>query len=885
MHDAFELAYPDGFESAPDLPASTPDPVADILAALREDQSTLADEIARAIEAVGDDADDAALAVAVTHVLMLHREALETMLQGAHLAAALEGMRRMLDAVPASPEMTAAAALASASAASAAPTQGIAAPDSLAGSRLLPLVDEAARYLVQQGLASAQQVEQAGADARDAARSVADNALRDTHAVVNRALIEAVRTGGTKEKFAATVRQQLAGHGDSYLSDSAVENRFRTGVMSAYSNGQMRLVEGNPFARALFPYAAFHATHDDRVRHDHLLLETTGLDGTSVYRLDDPTFIKYRPPVFFNCRCVWAPLSIEGAAKLGVKEAQEWLRTGTPPASPEWVTPPKDPPVTFAEAGYTLAGDGFEVAAVDGFEFGWVADQNYKGTVGKWIGTGPDAGKKPRYQRTQPGLRKPAVPGAPGAEKTPGGQPATPGGKRKTPAAPRGKQPPAGAQKPPTKRQQAAADYQQRATNAASLLERVGKGEVDAGAGWVRNAVASAMSKASVAQLQELGKEAGIKLPRLKSKAAEALTDHALKTATEKAQATKQAAHDASPQGEEAAALRKILGMKLKPGDYTIGSGEFAGRKVRVGNGTAGFLKQQGQADKPDTPQRQAAAKVAAAVQGDHQSASLVKKLATLDSGPQKEFAQRLDKHKAYLKIAQDNLRKAQPGTPLWRQALGQLQQMNAALPQLQKELDESQRRQAEQTRKLLAVGSPSRLGMQHQASATAEVRRQADHAAEWLGSITRGVKADVRVEGGGHEGRSYYADGAVNLGADSHNAIAVHEIGHHLEAMPHIRAACHAFLEHRHGDEPYRELNEVTSGGYAPGEKGRKDNFDKVFGPRSAYYVGKTYKNGATELLSMGIQALYENPAKLAQQDPELCRFIVGVLHGRIKG
>jgi uncharacterized protein with gpF-like domain len=41
---------------------------------------------------------------------------------------------------------------------------------------------------------------------------------------------------------------------------------------------------------------AYYATHDARVRDDHLAMETLGLDGTNIYRADDPIWREYLPP-------------------------------------------------------------------------------------------------------------------------------------------------------------------------------------------------------------------------------------------------------------------------------------------------------------------------------------------------------------------------------------------------------------------------------------------------------------------------------------------------------------------------------------------------------------------------------------------------------------
>ena len=43
--------------------------------------------------------------------------------------------------------------------------------------------------------------------------------------------------------------------------------------------------------------------------------------------------------------------------------------------------------------------------------------------------------------------------------------------------------------------------------------------------------------------------------------------------------------------------------------------------------------------------------------------------------------------------------------------------------------------------------------------------------------------------------------------------------------------------------------------------------------------YMGKFYKDGATEILSMGLQMFYTNPVALAKQDPEYFDFIYSVV------
>ncbi len=119
-----------------------------------------------------------------------------------------------------------------------------------------------------------------------------------------------------------------------------------------------------------------------------------------------------------------------------------------------------------------------------------------------------------------------------------------------------------------------------------------------------------------------------------------------------------------------------------------------------------------------------------------------------------------------------------------------------------------------------------------------------------------------------------------------------VHELGHALEECPgnlDIKAACVAFRDYRCGDEPLVSLALHGSVGMWR-EMGRKDNFDRALGLSTAYYVGKDYTNGgklkayglkydSTEVLAIGLQSLYENPARFCAKDPEYAQFLIGIL------
>ena len=108
-----------------------------------------------------------------------------------------------------------------------------------------------------------------------------------------------------------------------------------------------------------------------------------------------------------------------------------------------------------------------------------------------------------------------------------------------------------------------------------------------------------------------------------------------------------------------------------------------------------------------------------------------------------------------------------------------------------------------------------------------------------------------------------------------------VHETGHAIEqADPYVAGMVNTFLNMRVGNEKPQEMRDLYGSFYDKGEKGRKDHFDQAFGDGShAYYVGKDYPDGATEVLSMGIQKLHNDPLDFMKKDPEYFEFVISVL------
>jgi SPP1 gp7 family putative phage head morphogenesis protein len=107
----------------------------------------------------------------------------------------------------------------------------------------------------------------------------------------------------------------------------------------------------------------------------------------------------------------------------------------------------------------------------------------------------------------------------------------------------------------------------------------------------------------------------------------------------------------------------------------------------------------------------------------------------------------------------------------------------------------------------------------------------------------------------------------------------ALHELGHWIEAtQPNVAAKCREFLSARTAGEAAKKLNRLQPGfGYKNIEVAKPDKFIDP-------YMGKIYlrKNGetyATEILSMGLEHMWFNPAEFAARDPEYFDFIYSLI------
>lgn len=209
----------------------------------------------------------------------------------------------------------------------------------------LVTIDNAVRELSTKNVLTRQMYDQISNEAKAKAFTVAGVEVTDTLTQIRDTLAENIAKGADYETFREKVLESM--DSGTFLSPAHMETLFRTNVQTAFSDGQAAIL-GNPIVRSGFPYATYDSIHDDRTRENHRELESRGIDGSNVYRINDPVFQTFRPPWDYNDRCNWTPITVRQAAEAGVNEAKRWLETGKEPSPPAFVQmPPFAPPAGF----------------------------------------------------------------------------------------------------------------------------------------------------------------------------------------------------------------------------------------------------------------------------------------------------------------------------------------------------------------------------------------------------------------------------------------------------------------------------------------------------------------------------------------------------------
>ena len=147
------------------------------------------------------------------------------------------------------------------------------------------------------------------------------------------------------------------------------------------------------------------------------------------------------------------------------------------------------------------------------------------------------------------------------------------------------------------------------------------------------------------------------------------------------------------------------------------------------------------------------------------------------------------------------------------------------------------------------------------------------------LKNVDTDVMADFAVFNTGRRSRAYCThDNLISLGSHDAKKTLFHEVGHAIEHQSAgITRAAQALRDERGKTSMKRQLSKIyPHHRYGREEVTHEDEWKNA-------YTGKFYEHGSTELLSMGCEYLFTDPAGFYNQDPEHFYFTVAALTGKL--
>lgn len=181
--------------------------------------------------------------------------------------------------------------------------------------------------------------------------------------------------------------------------------------------------------------------------------------------------------------------------------------------------------------------------------------------------------------------------------------------------------------------------------------------------------------------------------------------------------------------------------------------------------------------------------------------------------------------------------------------------------------------------REVLYVDNPAKIDTVEQSKFKGNrrdaIREGVEEARKMIGTGTVDGKTAYLKAGG--RGRSRCAGNTCFLTTSARQSVTIHEMGHWLEHNDaKVRQKATQFLLSRTEGQkaiPLRKL--VPKSGYDKYEIAIPDKFTDP-------YMGKIYGHGSTEIVSMGMQEMWNNPAEFAAADPEYFDFMYNLLRGQ---
>ena len=162
-----------------------------------------------------------------------------------------------------------------------------------------PWMDEAINRLIHRNVMTRDEFDEASDDLKSQAFTIANIDSEETIGTIRDLLAEHMADRDAKNTPREFYNRVVDKLGSSPIGMPHLETVFRTNTTMAYSASR-EAMHSSPVVQAVFPYAAYWSIRDGRARQNHRALEKLGLNGTNVYRADDPMWKLFTPPWDFN---------------------------------------------------------------------------------------------------------------------------------------------------------------------------------------------------------------------------------------------------------------------------------------------------------------------------------------------------------------------------------------------------------------------------------------------------------------------------------------------------------------------------------------------------------------------------------------------------------
>lgn len=194
----------------------------------------------------------------------------------------------------------------------------------------------------------------------------------------------------------------------------------------------------------------------------------------------------------------------------------------------------------------------------------------------------------------------------------------------------------------------------------------------------------------------------------------------------------------------------------------------------------------------------------------------------------------------------------------------------------------------------IVAGNTPARLRTMSEINdhpKVAEIMQGVETFKQMAGDIGMG-NVGVRHASGKLKLRSYHEahdpkyGASINMGPNAGASVTVHELGHHWEHFdPEVHKEAVDFLARRTKGEKPRKMKDILPGhNYENDEIATPDGFTSPY--TGKIYSFPVYHNGqttqevyATEIVSMGLQQMHDDPIDFAKKDPDHFAFIVSLM------